>query len=148
MNLKSALREHQRIALDTNVFIYHLDANPRYVELAETIFAWIEESGHSAVTSTLTMTEILVGPYRAGDVKRARIFRAWLSDFPHLDWTPPDLEISNDGARLRAEHRLAVVDALQAATAIRSGATCLIGNDATFKRVPGIEILLLDDFVT
>jgi predicted nucleic acid-binding protein len=93
------------------------------------------------------MTDILVGPYRVGDIRRARIFRSWLADFPNLDWIAPDLEIANLGARLRAEHKLSVVDALQAATAIRSGATALIGNDAAFKRVPGIEILLLDDFV-
>jgi hypothetical protein len=32
--LRAFLRHHRRIALDTSVFIYQLDANPRYVCLA------------------------------------------------------------------------------------------------------------------
>ena len=54
----------RRVALDSNTFIYDLDKNPKYVGLAREIFAWVEQTGHRAVTSTITMTEILVRPYR------------------------------------------------------------------------------------
>jgi predicted nucleic acid-binding protein len=65
--LRAFLARHRRIALDTSVFIYYLEANPSYVDLAGEVFAWLERSPNTAVTSTLTMTELLVHPYRASN---------------------------------------------------------------------------------
>ena len=117
------------------------------MDLADSVFKWTEDAGNTAVTSTLTMTEVLVGPYKADDEQRADALFGLLSQYPHLDWIAPDLEIAEAAARIRGRHRLRTVDALQAATAIHSGATCLVGNDANFRRVTGLEIVLLDDYL-
>ena len=69
--LRGFLRRHRRIALDTSVFIYRIDANPRYVALAETVFEWLELPNHSALTSTITMMELLVQPYRDSNEERS-----------------------------------------------------------------------------
>jgi predicted nucleic acid-binding protein len=142
--LRAFLRRHRRIALDTSVFIYELDANPRYVAFTGPIFAWLEQPGHAAVTSALTMTELLVQPYRAGDEERVNLFYGLLSTFPNLEWVAPDLEIADIAARLRARHRVRTPDAVQAATAARSRVTGLITNDPAFERVDAFETLLLD----
>lgn len=65
--LRDFLRRHQRVAIDTSIFIYELEANPQYLALTDAIFAWLEQPGHSAVTSTITMTELLVQPYQESD---------------------------------------------------------------------------------
>ena len=39
------LRRHQRIALDTSVFIYQLEANLKYLPLTDHIFSWLERPG-------------------------------------------------------------------------------------------------------
>jgi len=39
--LRAFLRRHRRIALDTSVFIYQLEANARYLALTDHIFTWI-----------------------------------------------------------------------------------------------------------
>ena len=145
--LRAFLRRHLRIGLDTSVFIYQLEANPRYVELAEVAFAWVEEPGHSAITSTLTMLELLVHPYRQSSERRVDEFYGLLATYPNLEWVAPDLEIADLAARIRPEHRLRTPDAVQAASVIRAGATGLITNDAVFKRVAGFETLLLDDLL-
>jgi hypothetical protein len=62
--LRAFLSRHGRIALDTRVFIYQLEANPRYVSLTDDVFAWLELPGRTAATSTITMTELLAQPYR------------------------------------------------------------------------------------
>ncbi len=143
-SLRAFLRRHSRIALDTSIFIYELEANPKYVDLADDVFAWIEKPGHAAVTSTITMTELLVQPYRDSDEQRVDAFYGLLSTYPDLTWVSPDLEIADTAARFRAHYGLRTPDALQAATAVRSEATGLITNDAAFKRVEGLEILVLD----
>jgi predicted nucleic acid-binding protein len=142
--LRSFLRRRRRIAIDTSVFIYELEANPRYAALADEIFSWLEEPGHTAVTSTITMTELLVQPYRDGDEPRVDRFYGLLATYPNLEWVAPDLEVADIAARVRAVHRLRTPDALQAATAIRSQATGMVTNDSVFERLKEFETLVLD----
>ena len=144
--LRAFLRRHSRIALDTPVFIYQMQAHPRYLACTNYIFDWIEQSRTKALTSTITMTELLVYPYRNNNEKAADDFRGLLSTYPNLEWIAPDLGIAVTAARIRALHRLETPDALQAATA-QLFATALITNDSIFKRVKGFETLTLDQLV-
>jgi len=141
--LRAFLRRHRRIALDTSVFIYQLEANPPYLGLTDPVFAWLERPEHTGVTSTITMTELLVPTYRGGG-EQADEFYALLTTYPNLDWIAPGLEIADSAARIRAAHRLRTPDALQAATAVYARATGLITNDPVFQRVEGLETLVLD----
>ena len=142
--LHSFLRRHRRIALDTSVFIYQIEANVRYLALTDHIFSWLERPGCKAVTSTITMTELLVQPYRDFDEQRVDEFYGLLSTYPNLDWIAPSLEIADLAAQIRALHRLRTPDALQAATAAHVQATGLVTNDPVFERVESFETLWLD----
>ena len=142
--LRGFLRRHRKIALDTSVFIYQFEANPKYLPLTDSIFAWLESRDSQAVTSTVTMTELLVQPYRDSDRRRVREFYGLLSTYPNLEWIAPNLEIADIAARLRAVHRMRTPDALLAATAVYAQVTGLITNDAVFERVGSFETLLLD----
>ena len=109
--------------LDTSVFIYQLEANARYLALTDSVFSWVERAGHEAVTSTITMTELLVPSYRDHDEQKVDAFYGLLSTYPNLQWIAPDLETADLGGRMRAMYRLRTPDALQAATALRVHAT-------------------------
>jgi predicted nucleic acid-binding protein len=145
--LRAFLRRHKLIALDTSVFIYQLETNARYLPLTDPIFAWLERPGSRAVTSTITMTELLVEPYRNKDDQRVDEYYALLSTYPHLAWIAPSLEIADLAARWRARYGLKSPDALHAATAGHSGATGLITNDAVFERVEAFETLVLESLL-
>ena len=145
--LVSFLRRHGKIAIDTSPFIYQLEASPRYPPVVDPIFAWLERPGRAAVTSTITLTELLVHPYREADQERADRLYAVLSRYPNLAWIAPSLEVADLAAQMRAQHRLRTPDALQAATAVIMGATGLVTNDAILRRVPGFETLVLDDLL-
>ena len=95
--LGSFLGRHRSIAIDTNIFIYALEANPRYAAFADHVFSWLEQAGHRGVTSTITMTELMVQPYRAGDEQRVNELYGLLATYPNLDWIAPDLEIADTG---------------------------------------------------
>ncbi len=145
--LRAFLRRHRRIALDTSIFIYQLEAHPRYLALTDPLFAWMERPNSRAVTSTITMTELLAQPYRKGDEELVNQFYGLLSTYPNLEWVAPTLAIADEAARLRALYRLRTPDALQAATAIRALATGLVTNDSVFERVAGFETLVLDSML-
>ncbi len=106
------LRRHRRIALDTSVFLYHLEASSKHLARANTIFSWLEQPGSAAITSTITMTELLVLPYRQGDERLANDLYALLSTYPNLNWIAPNLDIADLAARIRARYRLRTPDAL------------------------------------
>ncbi|MFY9673484.1 MAG: PIN domain-containing protein [Terriglobales bacterium] len=142
--LARLLQRHRRIALDASVFIYQLEGNPKYLTQTKIIFSWLELPASRAVTSTITMTELLVVPYRDGDAQLADDFNALLSVYPNLDWIPPNLEIADLAARIRALHGLKTPDALQAATAINMQATAFVTNDKIFERVGAFDTIILD----
>lgn len=133
--------------MDTSVFIYHVEESEKYFPLTDPIFSWVEGPRAAAVTFTITLLEVLVQPYRLGELDRLNKFYALLSTFPHLEWVPPDLQIADVAARLRADHKLRTPDAIQAATALRSGATGFVSNDAVFQKIAGLEVLVLDDLL-
>ncbi|MGC1654796.1 MAG: PIN domain-containing protein [Candidatus Sulfotelmatobacter sp.] len=145
--LRTFVQSHRLIALDTSVFMYQLDANIRYLPLSDVVFAWLLQRGNAAVSSTLSLTELLVPAYQESDQPRIQSCYGFLATFPNLSWVPPTLEIADGAARVRASYRLSTSDAIQAATAIFSKASVLISNDPVFKRVKEIDSLVLDDLL-
>ena len=145
--LEDFFERHRKIGLDTSVFIFEIEGNPRYIKLVNPIFFWLDGPKGRGVTSTITMMELLVQPYRLSDIDRVNKLYALLSTYPHPEWIEPTLEIADLAARLKAEYNLKTPDALQAATALACQATGFISNDAAFKRVGGLEVLILDELL-
>ena len=67
-------------------------------------------------------------------------FYGLLTTYPNT----PDLEIGGRGRSVWRPPPFENSDALQAATAERSGATGFVTNDAVFQPIPTFETLLLD----
>ena len=143
--LVAFLRRHGEVALDTSVFVHQLEADAKYVRLTREVFAWVEESGHRGVTSTITMTELLVRPYRNKDERGADDCFALFSRFPNLEWVAPNLEICDEAARIRAQCGLKTPDAIEAATAIYCGISGFLTNDRAYRRMSQLDTLILDD---
>lgn len=141
------LLRHRRIGLDTNVLIYWLEQNPHYLEISDLVFSRIEQRDCTAVTSVISMTELLVPAYREGNEQRLKALWGILTIHPNIEWLDADLQTADLAARLRATHRLQTPDAIQAATALRAGATAFITNDPAFLRVEGIETAVLDRYL-
>lgn len=145
--LRAFLRAHRRVALDTCIFIYQWESNRRYSQVTDHIFAAIELGDIACVTSTITMTELLVHPYRNRDTARVNELFALLSTYPNLEWIPADIDVAARAAEIRALHGLRTPDALQAATAERAGATAFVTNDPIFERISSFHHLVLDRLV-
>ena len=147
MEIARLLARHRLVAVDTCVFIYLMERNSKYFEAADAVFEWMERPDSSAVTSTVVLTEILVQPYRTRNLPRAENFYSLLTTLPNLEWVAPSLPIAGLAAALRASYRLQTPDALIAATAVSCHASTLITNDPIFKRVPELDVLILDDYL-
>src|SRR5678815_1182156 len=135
------------MAIDTSPLVYWLEENPTYFDISKRIFDLVEERKVKVATSTLTLTEALVLPYRMKDWRRVYRIHAVLGSYPHMEWLPPTVAIARRAAQIRAEFNLRTPDAIHAATALIAGATALITNDQVFRRVPGLEVVLLDEML-
>jgi predicted nucleic acid-binding protein len=142
--LEAFLARHQRIAVDTSVFIYLFEKNPKYEHLADRVFSWIRAPGNGAVTSTLTLTELLVKAIRDLAPGQVDDFRTLLGYLPNLEWIAPAEEIAALAADFRVRYGFKTPDAIQAATAVNWGATRFVTNDYQLGRIQEIETILLD----
>lgn len=145
MSIERFIKKHHRVALDTSVFIYFIEEHSDYYPFCDKVFESIETGLIKASTSTLSLLEVLVQPYRMKKDDLVYKFYSLLSTYPNLTWIDMNLKIADISARLRAEHKLKTPDSIQAASAVLSGATGFICNDKAFKRVREIECLVLDD---
>lgn len=140
-------KKHRKIYLDTSVFIYFIERHPNYYDLCDEIFGDIEEGRIEAATSTLTLTEILVQPYRLKKEELVLKFYSLFTTYPNLKWIQLTLDISDLAAKIRAEHNLKTPDAIQIASALSCGATGFVCNDKAFRKARNIEFLVLGDLV-
>jgi predicted nucleic acid-binding protein len=124
-----------------------VEHHPRYSHFCETLFDRIEAGKTRATTSTLTLLEVLVQPYRQNNEELVMKFYALLTSYPHLTWVSMTLNVADRAAKLRAEHGLKTPDSIQAASAISYGATGFICNDKIFKKVKEFESLIINDCV-
>jgi predicted nucleic acid-binding protein len=139
------LQRQRRLGIDSCIFIYELEENARYARATGRVFDWLERPGALAFTSTMTMVDLLVQPYREGDRSRADACFGLLTRFPHLEWVSVDLEIADMAARIRSQYKLKTPAALQAATVRSRSLTGFLTNDPSLQRLPEIDVLLLDD---
>lgn len=147
-SLPHRLAAHQLIGLDTSIFIYHFEANQKYLPLTRSILKLVESGQSQGVISTLVVMELTVHPWRIDRGDIARQYEALLINFPNLKLVDVSREVARQAAQLRAKYNLRPADALQVATAIISGATLWVSNDKALKRLePAIEVIVLEDFV-
>ena len=71
------------VGLDTVVFIYFIEEHPRHLPLIEPLFTAIDAGTLEGVTSSLTLLETLVVPYRVGNVPLAERYEALLTKSGH-----------------------------------------------------------------
>jgi predicted nucleic acid-binding protein len=136
------------IGLDTSVFIYFLEDNPRYGSLARITINGIEKGTWEGVTSTITLMEITVRPWQLGREQIAREYEAVLVHFPNLSIVDVDRNVARTAAQLRARYNVSPPDALQVAASLNFGAKAFLTNDKRLSKLQElIDVLVMDDFL-
>jgi predicted nucleic acid-binding protein len=132
------------VGLDTAPLIYFIEKHPKYLPLLLPFFEAVEGGSVQLVTSTLTLTEVLVHPYRDGNLLLAKRYFQALLHARHLKTVALSPEIAAEAARIRATYSMKTPDAIQLATAQQSGATAFLTNDAGLAAVPGLRLIVLE----
>ena len=135
------------VAVDTAIFIYFIEENPRFLPAILPLFIQADQGNRELITSALTLLEVLVVPYRAGNRHLAERYEALLTRSRGIRL----VELSHDqlraAAQLRAATNVKTPDALQVVAAISGGCTTFLTNDRRLPPMPGLRILELASYV-
>jgi len=134
---------HQRIAFDTSFLIPILEDDREKGGIAFCLTRMTEKRSIFLVTSTMTLLEVLVHPYRRGDDEDVTRFFSYLTEAPSLQLIPLTSQIADWGAELRARYGFKTPDAVQLATALAEGATLFLTRDREFQKQKEIEVGIL-----
>jgi predicted nucleic acid-binding protein len=136
-----------RLAVDTAIFIYFIEENPRFLPQILPLFKQADQGKRELITSALTLLEVLMVPYRAGNRHLAERYEALLTRSRGIRV----VELSHDqlraAAQLRAATNVKTPDALQVVAAISGGCTTFLTNARRLPPVPGLRILELASYV-
>lgn len=133
------------LALDTAPLIYYIEDHPTYAQRIDPFFEALEQGELTMVTSTITLVEVLVQPYRHGNMQLLQRYRTILLNAIGLRTIPLNPIIAEEAAKLRAAHNLSPPDAIQLATALTEGAAAFLTNDRRLPHLPSLPLLLADN---
>jgi predicted nucleic acid-binding protein len=136
------LRDGDLVVVDSAPLIYLLDDHPQFAPGFVGLFDLQAEGRVQIAISTITMAEVLAGPFKHGQDVLARRYEKELANF---EVVPVSQDVAVTAARIRAGTGLRLPDALQAATALEIGAVALVTHDRDFSRLAGLRVILGDD---
>lgn len=143
--MNGTLSKLRLVCIDTNIFIYYFDENPRFGQAAKRIFDELASGNLKAITSTTSLVEIL--SYKILSKKDAKDMENKFYDIPQLSILDINRSIAVEAGRIRRKYSFRSPDAIQLATALHTKAKAFITNDDRLKKCKEIKILLLDDFL-
>jgi predicted nucleic acid-binding protein len=136
-----------QVALDTAIFIYFIQEDPRFLPHVLPLFEEADAGARELVTSAVTLLEVLVVPYRTGDAGLADRYELLLTRSRGIRLVELSRDQLRAGAQLRAATRVKTPDALQLAAALGANCRTFITNDRELPEIPGLRIVQLSSYL-
>jgi predicted nucleic acid-binding protein len=133
------------VGIDTAIVIYFIEEHPRFLPLILPLFREADQGKRDLVTSAVTLLEVLVVPYRAGNRALADRYEALLTRSRGIRLIGATLDQLRAAAQLRAVTGVRTPDALQLVAALGSGCTAFVTNDRRLPAIPGLRIVQLEE---
>lgn len=118
-----------KVYLDTNIVIYAVEGFVPLQRAVEHLFARIEAGEIAAATSTLTLAEVLVKPFRAARYDLVELYREFLEGAAWIASVPISTSTLVMAAEMRAGSGLTLADAIHVASAVEAGCSVFVTND-------------------
>ena len=135
----AALPDGALLLVDSAPLIYHLENNAGFAPRFAGLFEAVASGRLRMALTTVTLAEVLTGPYRHDRDALGKQIEAVLSEY---EVHPLSASIAVQAARLRARYRLRLPDAIQLATALEINAWALVTHDRDFSKVQDVRILM------
>jgi predicted nucleic acid-binding protein len=134
------------VAVDTAIFIYFIEEDARFLPVLDPLFREADRGARELVTSALTLLEVLIVPYRAGNRLLAGRYEALLTRSRGIRLVDLTRDQLRAAAQLRASIGVKTPDALQLVAAIGAGCQTFLTNDRRLPAVPGLHVRQLGSY--
>jgi predicted nucleic acid-binding protein len=134
------------VYLDANIFIYALEGYPDFQERMTVLLEAMDRQEIDALTSELTLAEVLVKPFRERNVAWQRTYQEVLQPSVSLKLLPVSRALFIAAAQIRAKFPIKLPDAIHAATAQQVSCGSFLTNDPGFKAVKDLPVVLLSEW--
>lgn len=134
------------VGIDTAVFIYFIEQNPRFLPVILPLFTAADDGKCELVASALTLLEVLVVPYRAGNVRLAERYEAFLTRSRGVRMVDITRDHLKAAAQLRATTGIATPDAIQISASIGAGCRMFVTNDRRLPAVADLQVVQLERY--
>ncbi len=134
-----SLSDGVTVLVDTAPWIYVLEDHPVFAPRFTGLFEAAEQGRLQLALTTVTVAEVLAGPFKAKQTALAKRYEKALN---HYQVVPLTAQVAALAAQLRVQYRLKFPDAVQLASALDLGAAALVTHDRDFSRVQGLPVLM------
>ena len=145
VKILATLRKYHFVGVDTMGFIYHFEKNENYQPFTTVLFDSIESGAIKAVTSIITLLEVLVRPKKERNKHLVEEYKFLLQTFPNLEMVSLDEKTADIASSLRAEYSIKTGDAFQVASSILAGAKAFVTNEPSLKRIDRLDIIIMKE---
>jgi predicted nucleic acid-binding protein len=128
------------------IFIYALEGYPDFQARITILLEAMDHQEIEALTSELTLAEVLVKPFRERNVAWQRTYQEVLQPSVNLRLLPVSRAILIAAAQVRAQFPIKLPDAIHAATAQQVSCGSFLTNDPGFKIVKDLPVVLLSEW--
>ena len=136
-----------RIYLDSNVFILAMENPGAHSDHAWWIIQAIDDGEIAAVTSEITLAEVMVRPIELGDAALRSAYEEMIVPSDRFEVISVGREILIRAAELRAQRRsIRLPDAIHIATALAGDCSCVVSDDRRLHSIDGVMALAVTPF--
>lgn len=139
---------YKSIFIDTSPFIYYIEKdvnNPLYSDAVKHFLSEAFAYDTRLITSTITVEEYMVWPYRSGRVEYGNLFQSLLIALS-IEVVPITTQIAHRAAQIRAKYKtFKAMDALQLAVATQLKCEAFLTNDKRLSQFDDVSCLIVDD---
>ena len=126
------------VLVDTAPWIYILEDHPEFAPRFVGLFDDAEQGHVQLALTTVTLAEVLTGPFKAKQPALAKRYEKTLGRYRVV---PLSAQVAALAAQLRMQYRLKLPDAVQLASALDIGAAALVTHDRDFSKVLDFPVL-------
>ena len=143
-NISELLAKGKIIFIDTAPFIYHFENSEKYSPLTKVLFSELDKNSVRAITSVITLTEIITKPFQIGNREVVEKYIAYFRSGKNLVVHPINENIAIIAGELRGKYpSIKSIDALQLGTALFLEAKIFVTNDFQLEQIKEIEVVVL-----
>lgn len=127
-----------KAVLDTNIFLNVINREEPFFIDSRSILDLVDEGRFFGVMSTISVAELSVGYYAAGDEAGFRRFLLHILSSENYQLVDVDSNVAELAGKIRVETGLRLPDALIIASGLKVGADQVVTGDEEFKRAKNI----------